>query len=117
MRKLVLILLILALTIGVFGCGGSSKTNIKDLQLTDKKMEADSFGHPVVTGKIKNNGKDTYNAVLVKVTFSDADGKVLEENYDMFGPVEAGKEISFTLKGTSDFYSIISYNVWIDSAN
>lgn len=114
MKKLILSLLILSLVLAVFGCG--SKTDSKSLQITEKKMEADNFGNPVVTGKVKNSGKDKFNTVLVKVSFTDEDGKIIDDNYGMFGPVEAGKEISFTLKGGGDYYSVKSFNVWIDSA-
>jgi hypothetical protein len=109
-------LLILSLAFGVMGCGKSSKDGAKSLQITDKKMEADTFGHPSVSGKIKNTGGSTFNSVLVKVTFSDEAGKIIDQNYGMFGPVEAGKDFSFTLKGTGDYYAVKDYNVWVDSA-
>lgn len=116
MKKFFVVLLILSLAVGVLGCGKSSKDNVKSLQITDKKMEGDTFGHPSVTGKIKNSGSSTFNSVLVKATFSDESGKIIDQNYGMFGPVEAGKDFSFTIKGTGDYYAVKKYNVWVDSA-
>ncbi len=117
MKKWTLILLFIFFIFLLFNVGCLGKEKVKFFKVTEKNLVASPSSKAIVEGKIRNEGKESINTVLIKAQLIEEGGNILEEPYEMVGPIQPGEEIPFKLNSYTDYYRVKKFKVFIDSAD
>ena len=115
-KKLTIILVIFSLLI-VFVVSCSGGNGKKDLIVESKELKASSTNRATIDVSIKNNDKSDVNKVLLKAKLSDESGNILDEPFDLVGPIKSGETKSFNLESYAEYYKVKDFEVTIESAD
>lgn len=115
MKKLVIgVFIVLALfSFFIFTRKGSDRA--ADFEITKKALNASSTNRAIVEGKVVNKGKDA-KIVIVKASFKDESGTVLDEPFVSLNDFKAGEERDFKIESQTDYYKVTSFEVFVDAA-
>ncbi len=83
---------------------GCSKGKTK-VEVVSKKLTSNSTNLALVEVVLKNSGS-TEAKVVLKATLYDEKGNVLEEPFEMVGPIKPGQQETFKIKSSTDFYKV-----------
>jgi hypothetical protein len=90
----------------LLGCS-KGKTQV---EIVSKKLTSNPTNMAVIEVVLKNSGSAEAK-VLLKATLYDEKGNVLEEPFEIVGPIKAGQSETFKIKSSTNFYKVKKFEV------
>lgn len=90
----------------LLGCS-KGKTQV---EVVSKELTPNSTNLALVKVVLKNSGS-AESQVVLKATLYDEKGNVLEEPFEMVGPIKPGQQENFTIKSSTNFYKVKKFEV------